>query len=125
VLWGAAQTIVKYGYGLGATDANMSLYSVIGALLTLGVYGLWKGRAGTHSVIEWTRSFLPMGMMAAGDLGVLIASRYGKISIVTPLTASYPLVTLGFAALVLRERIQLLQWGCIAAVLAGMYLCTS
>ena len=30
---------------------------------------------------------------------------------VTPLTASYPLVTLGFAALVLRERIHLLQWG--------------
>ena len=29
------------------------------------------------------------------------------------------------ASLVLRERIQLLQWGCIAAVLAGMYLCTS
>src|ERR1700688_1348744 len=28
---------------------------MIGALLTLGVYGLWKGRAGTHSVIEWTR----------------------------------------------------------------------
>ena len=125
VLWGAAQTIVKYDYGLGVTDANMSLYSVFGALCTLGVYGMWKGRAGTHSVIEWTRSFLPMGMMAAGDLGVLVASRYGKISIVTPLTASYPLVTLGFAALVLRERIKLLQWGCIAAVLAGMYLCTS
>jgi drug/metabolite transporter (DMT)-like permease len=113
VLWGGAQTIVKYDYSLGATDANMALYSMIGALLTLGVYG------------ELTRSFLPMGMMAAGDLGVLIASRYGKISIVTPLTGAYPLVTLGFAALVLRERIMLLQWGCIAAILVGMFLCTS
>jgi drug/metabolite transporter (DMT)-like permease len=103
----------------------MALYSAIGALLTLGVYGLWKGRAGTHSVIEWIRSFLPMGMMASGDLGVLIASRYGKISIVTPLTGAYPLVTLAFAALVLRERIMLLQWGCIAAILVGMFLCTS
>jgi drug/metabolite transporter (DMT)-like permease len=125
VLWGGAQTITKYDYSLGATDANMSLYSVFGALLTLGVYGLLQGRAGTHSVIEWTRSFLPMGMMAAGDLGVLIASRYGKISIVTPLTAAYPLVTLAFAALVLRERINGPQWACIAAILAGMYLCTS
>lgn len=125
VLWGAAQTIVKYDYGLGATDTNMALYSAIGALLTLGVYGFWKGRAGTHSVIEWTRSFLPMGMMAAGDLGVLIASRYGKISIVTPLTGAYPLVTLAFAALVLRERIVLLQWGCIAAILVGMFFCAS
>jgi drug/metabolite transporter (DMT)-like permease len=125
MLWGAAQTVVKYNYSLGATDANMALYSAIGALLTLGVYGVLKGRAGTHSVVEWTRSFLPMGMMASGDLGVLIASRYGKISIVTPLTGAYPLVTLVFAALVLRERIALLQWACIAAILVGMFLCTS
>ena len=66
-----------------------------------------------------------MGMMATGDLGVLIASRYGEISIVTPLTAAYPLVTLAFAALVLRERIVLQQWGCIVAILVGMFLCTS
>ena len=125
MLWGGAQTIVKYDYTQGATDTDMALYSAIGALLTLGVYGLWKGRAGTHSLREWTRSFLPMGMMAAGDLGVLIASRYGEISIVTPLTGAYPLVTLAFAALVLRERIMLLQWGCIAAILIGMFLCTS
>ncbi len=125
VLWGGAQTVIKYDYGQGATDTNMALYSAVGALLTLGVYGLWKGRAGTHSVKEWTRSFLPMGMMASGDLGVLIASRYGKISIVTPLTGAYPLVTLAFAALVLRERITALQWGCIAAILVGMFLCTS
>jgi drug/metabolite transporter (DMT)-like permease len=125
LLWGGAQTIVKYDYRLGATDADMALYSVFGALLTLGVYGLWKGRAGTHSIVEWTRSFLPMGMMAAGDLGVLVASRYGKISIVTPRTGAYPLVTLAFAALVLRERIMRLQWACIAAILVGMFFCTS
>ena len=125
MLWGGAQTIVKYDYGLGATDTNMALYSVFGALLTLGVYGRWKGRAGAHPVSEWTRSLLPMGMMATGDLGVLIASRYGEISIVTPLTGAYPLVTLAFAALVLRERIALLQWGCIVAILVGMFLCTS
>jgi drug/metabolite transporter (DMT)-like permease len=125
VLWGAAQTVVKYDYSLGATDTNMALHSAIGALLTLGVYGLWRGRDGTHSVLELTRSFLPMGMMASGDLAVLIASRYGKISIVTPLTGAYPLVTLAFAALVLRERILPLQWGCIAAILVGMFFCTS
>jgi drug/metabolite transporter (DMT)-like permease len=125
LLWGGAQTIVKYDYSLGVTDANMALCSVVGALLTLGTYGLWKGRAGTHSAVEWMRSFLPMGMMASGDLGVLVASRYGAISIVTPLTGAYPLVTLAFAALVLRERITLLQWGCITAILVGMFFCAS
>lgn len=124
VLWGGAQTIVKYDYRLGATDANMALFSMMGALLTLGVYGFWKGRAGTHSVAEWLRSFLPMGMMAGGDLGALVASRYGQISIVTPLTGAYPLVTLAFASLVLRERIRLLQWICIGAILVGMVFCT-
>jgi drug/metabolite transporter (DMT)-like permease len=41
------------------------------------------------------------------------------------LTGAYPLVTLAFAALVLRERIMLLQWGCIVAILVGMFFCTS
>jgi hypothetical protein len=50
LLWGTAQTIVKYDYRLGATDVSMALCSASGALLTLGTYGLWKGRAGTHSL---------------------------------------------------------------------------
>ena len=32
---------------------------------------------------------------------------------------------LAFAALVLRERILLLQWTCIAAILVGMFFCTT
>ena len=39
--------------------------------------------------------------------------------------ARRPLVTLAFAALVLRERIMLLRWSCIAAILVGMFFCTS
>jgi len=41
------------------------LYSMFGRVLTLALRFV-EGRAGTHSIIEWTRSFLPMGMMAAG-----------------------------------------------------------
>ena len=121
-LWGAAQTIVKYSYGLpGASDANLALFNTIGGALTLGVYGLWRGRQGVHSLREWGISFLPMGMMAAGDLGVIIAARTGPISVVTPLTGAYPVVTLAFAALVLREKISRLHWLCIGLVLAGIY----
>jgi drug/metabolite transporter (DMT)-like permease len=64
-----------------------------------------------------------MGMMAGGDLGVMIASRYGPISIVIPLTGAYPVVTLAFAALILKERISMLQYGCIAAIIIGMVFC--
>ena len=67
-------------------------------------------------------SFIPMGMMAGGDLGVIIATRSGPVSIVAPLTGAYPLVTLGFAALALKEKVSRLQWFCIALILAGMFM---
>lgn len=123
VLWATAQTIVKYAYGLQlASEVNLALFNTVGGMLTLGVYGLLFGRQGVHSLREWTISFFPMGMMAVGDLGVIIAARSGPISVVTPLTGAYPVVTLAFAALVLRERIGRLQWACIALILVGMYL---
>jgi drug/metabolite transporter (DMT)-like permease len=123
VLWGAAQTIVKYGYSLPqANEANLAVFNTIGGALTLGMYGFLYGRKGKHSGTEWVRSFLPMGMMAGGDLGVFVATKFGPISIVTPLTGAYPLVTLGFAAIVLKESITKLQWACIVAILIGMFL---
>jgi len=123
VLWAGSQTLIKYGYGLAeASEANLALCSVVGGALTLGSYGLLRGRAGGHTLRAWAHSFVPMGMMAAGDLGVLIASRYGPISIVTPMTGAYPVVTLSFAWLALKERIRPAQWLCIAAIIVGMCL---
>jgi drug/metabolite transporter (DMT)-like permease len=123
VLWAGAQTIIKYAYGFPeASEVNLALCGTIGGALTLGVFGLLKGRGGGHSLRGWAHSFVPMGMMAGGDLGVLIASRYGPISIVTPMTGAYPVVTLAFAALVLKERIQPLQWLFLAAIIGGMCL---
>lgn len=122
-LWGAAQTIVKYSYGLPqSSEVNLALFNTIGGALTLGTFGWLKGRHGDHSGREWLRSFLPMGMMAGGDLGVILATRNGPVSIVTPLTGAYPLVTLGFAALALKEKVSRLQWVCIVMILVGMFL---
>ena len=126
VLWASAQTIVKYAYGFPeASEVNLALCSTLGGTLTLGVFGFLKGRQGTHSIREWTHSFVPMGMMAGGDLGVIIANRYGPISIVTPMTGAYPVVTLAFAALILKERITNLQWGCLAGIIGGICLLPS
>jgi drug/metabolite transporter (DMT)-like permease len=121
VLWAGSQTIIKYAYGLPeANEANLALCSIAGGALTLGVFGLLKGRGGSHSLRGWAHSLLPMGMMAGGDLGGLIASRYGPISIVTPMTGAYPVVTLAFAALVLKERVRPLQWACLVAIIGGL-----
>jgi drug/metabolite transporter (DMT)-like permease len=122
--WATSNTIVKHAYSFPeASEVTLMVCNTIGGILSLGVYALLKGRQGTHSVREYVHSFVPMGMMAAGDLGVMIASRYGPISIVVPLTGAYPVVTLAFAALVLKERISKLQYGCIVAIIAGMVLC--
>ncbi|MBM3274139.1 MAG: EamA family transporter [Candidatus Sericytochromatia bacterium] len=129
VLWATTQTISKYTYTLPmASEGGLALCNTIGGLLTLGVYGVlrgWKLPEGEIKVKgEWLRSFLPMGLMAAGDLGVIIANKFGPISLVTPITGAYPVVTLAFAALVLREKVGRFQWFCVALILVGMQLVT-
>jgi drug/metabolite transporter (DMT)-like permease len=131
VFWGLWQTLVKYTYNTfkvgdvsRVTDAHMALYNICGAFLTLGLYGLAFGRRGKTSPGEWTRSIVPMLMMAGGDLGVIIATAVGPASIVTPLSSAYPLVTLAFAITVLKERLTALHVVAIGAVLAGMLATT-
>ena len=123
LFWGMAQTIVKWSYSLPeANEANLALANTLGGALTLGIYGLWTTRKRPSVKGEWSRSALPMGLMAGGDLAVIIASRLGPISVVTPLSGAYPVVTLAFAWAALKERITGLQWVCIAAIVVGMFL---
>ena len=126
LLWGAAQTLTKKSYEYpGASDVNLVLFATFGGALTLGVYGLMYGLNRTpgetgSGAQQLTRSFLPMAIMAGGDLAVIIALLKGQASIVTPLTAAYPLVTIPFAAFLLRERITRVQLGFMSCVLVGM-----
>lgn len=123
VIWGISQTVVKYSYTMPqSSDVNLSLFNTFGGFLTLGLFGLLKGSKGIHSIGQWAVSFFPMAMMAAGDLGVILALQTGPASIVTPLTGAYPLVTLGFAYLALNESVSKLQWLCVIMILAGITL---
>ncbi|MBI4866117.1 MAG: DMT family transporter [Candidatus Wallbacteria bacterium] len=120
--WGSWQTIVKYCFKTYQTpDSLMALYNIFGAFLTLGVYGLAFGRGGPRVPGEWRRSALPMAMMAGGDLGVIVGTAKGPVSMVTAISGAYPLVTLVFASIVLRERITRLQWFCLLLILGGMF----
>lgn len=122
LLWGAAQTLVKHAYTLPqANEVYLALVNTISGVLTLGVYGVWKGRQGSHSIGEWAKSFTPMAMMAGGDLAVIVATANGPVSIVTPLTGAYPVVTLAFASIALKEKITKLQWLCLGLILFGIF----
>jgi drug/metabolite transporter (DMT)-like permease len=65
-----------------------------------------------------------MATMALGGLMAAIAYKKGPASIVTPLSGAYPVVTLGFAWAILKERPSRLQWVAIASILAGFVLTT-
>jgi drug/metabolite transporter (DMT)-like permease len=123
--WGTSNTLIKYSYSLpAASEANLAVCSSIGGALTLGVFGLLRGRQGTHSVRAWLHSIVPMGMMAGGSLGLIIAASHGPISIVAPLIGAYPVVTLIYARLVLKESITPRQYACIASIIIGMLCCS-
>jgi drug/metabolite transporter (DMT)-like permease len=62
-----------------------------------------------------------MAMMAGGDLAVIVATANGPVSIVTPLTGAYPVVTLAFASIALKEKITKLQWLCLGLILFGIF----
>lgn len=122
-LWGASGTILKYAYHLpGADEVNVMVFNTVGALATLGTYGLLHGLKGEHTRREWVSSFMPMGMMAAGDIGFILATRYGPVSLTSPIAGAYPIVTVIFARFVLAERISAWQGICIAAILGGIVL---
>jgi drug/metabolite transporter (DMT)-like permease len=124
--WGTSNTLIKYSYTFPeASEVSLALCSSVGGALSLGVFGLIKGRKGPHTVRAWLHSFIPMGMMAGGSLGLIIAARYGPISIVSPLVGAYPVVTLFYAALVLKERITRWQYAWIGAIVTGILLCSA
>lgn len=126
LIWGASGTLIRYAYGFpNSHEGNMALFIAIGGLSTLGLYGLLKGAARGGTRADWLRAFGPMATMALGSLLVAIAYKHGPASLVTPLAGAYPVVTLAFAWVVLRERPTRLQWGGIAAVLVGMVLTTA
>ena len=123
VLWGCSSTLLKAAYHLpGADEVNVLVFSVVGGMATLGVYGWMRGRKGAADTGEWKRSALPMLMLAGGDIGFIVATRYGPVSLTTPLSGAYPIVTVIFARFALGERIGIWQGVSIAAILAGMAL---
>lgn len=120
-LWGVWQTLVKYTYdGYGVNDAQMALFNVAGAFSTLGVYGLARGRGGESAPGVWKLAIVPTAVMAGGDLAVIIATLTGKVGVVTPISGAYPVVTLGIARVVLKERISRSQWAAVCLIVAGM-----
>jgi drug/metabolite transporter (DMT)-like permease len=75
------------------------------------------------SAKDWALGIVVGLLMATGTLALFAALRRGKASIVTPLTALYPLVTVILAVAFLNEHFDSMKIAAIAiALIAGMAL---
>lgn len=98
------------------------MFSIVGALMIIAA------RRGRPSPTTGIRAGLLIaigcGLIdAIANAGILLGVRIGDLSVIAVLTALYPAGTILLAAVVLKERIALLQYvGLVLAVVAGAML---
>ena len=117
--WGLWGFLSKIG-SVAANPMQMQVLFTLGMLpVALGMLlrMRWKldvNRGGATYVIL---SGVATGL---GTLGYYAALREQAAAVVTPLTGLFPLLTIGLAFIVLRERLNKVQWGGVVLALASI-----
>jgi drug/metabolite transporter (DMT)-like permease len=115
--------------GIVPIVANRATNATIMFTLTgvLAVVGWMRGRRSGQKNAGW-RAGLPFAIAcgvidAIANLGLLLGMRIGELSVMAVLTALYPAGTIILAAIVLRERIAVVQYAGLAlAIVAAAML---
>lgn len=121
--WGVFSAFIKAAFmAPGAETYNFFVWNAVGALIVLLPYGLWgvMKEGGMGRPKDLLVALIPTVLFALGDLALFRAYETGPATIVSPLAVVYPLITLMYAAPVLKERISPLQWVAVLLLLAGI-----
>ncbi|MDB5099519.1 MAG: integral rane protein [Cyanobacteria bacterium RYN_339] len=121
--WGIFSAFIKGAFNAPHADTyTFFIWNAIGAAVILGPYGFWGVRkeGGLGPTNEVLKALIPTALFALGDLALFKAFEAGPATIVAPLSTVYPLVTLLYAAPVLKERISLTQWLAVMLLIAGI-----
>jgi drug/metabolite transporter (DMT)-like permease len=59
---------------------------------------------------------------ALGDLSYALATRLGRLDVGAVLSSLYPLITVGLATVILRERLTRRQWAGVALAVGSVVL---
>ncbi|MCH7534510.1 MAG: hypothetical protein IH948_01970, partial [Bacteroidetes bacterium] len=118
------------GADLPGFDVNKQfILMLIGNAIIMVPFALIAGRkTDTHSFNGIKLAVIPMALFAFGDICIPQAfeaegaDQYGGL--IGAISGAYPMVTLAFAFVVLKEKIIALHWGAIAFVISGIMLCT-
>jgi transporter family protein len=120
--WGVAVVLFKHAYNQpGADDYRLFVTNVIGMAVILGPYGLYDL---SRTPPDWSPGSLGLGLVvvtlyALGDLTLFAAIGRGPAAIVSPLSGLYPLPTILYAFLVLKETITVpQQWAMLMCLVA-------
>lgn len=117
--WGISVVVFKHAYH--QEDSNDTIFFVgnwVGMGLTLLPFGLFHHATVPALGLGW----LVVLLYAIGDLTLFAAIGRGPAAIVSPLSGLYPIPTLIYAAAVLHETIQPIQWAATAMVLVAIVL---
>jgi transporter family protein len=122
VLFGLTVITIKLATRCISDELSTIFYTVGYILLAIVIVGA-RSVDWNLSWKNWSLGILVGLLMATSTLSVFIAYRWGKASIVAPVTALYPLVTVLLAGLILKERFDLPKIAAIVlALMAGAAL---
>jgi drug/metabolite transporter (DMT)-like permease len=120
--WGTCTAIFKHAYNQeGANDTVFFLTNWVGMGLTVLPFGLSQGGA-TLPKEGLGLGILIVLLYSLGDLTLFAAINRGPASIVSPLSGLYPLPTIAYSALILKEQISTQQWVSVGVVLVALVL---
>jgi drug/metabolite transporter (DMT)-like permease len=122
VLFGVACITMKFSTRHISDELSTIFYTVGYILLAMVI--VTATSVNWHvSLKNWGLGILVGLLMAAATLTLFVAYRWGKASIVTPLSALYPLVTVLLAGLILKEHFDAVKVVAIGvALMAGLAL---
>jgi bacterial/archaeal transporter family protein len=121
LLWGIFGLLAKLGSASASPSAMQVLFTV--GMMPLVIAAFFKNKRGVETDARGIAYGTANGMLSGlGGLAYFAAMVSGKAALVGPVTALYPLVTVLLAAVVLKEKLNLLQIAGIATAVIAVAL---
>ena len=122
VLFGVACITMKFATRYISDELSTIFYTVGYILLAIVIITVGSVQWNV-SMKNWGLGVLVGLLLNGATLTLFVAYRWGKASVVTPLTALYPLVTVLLAGLILKEHFDVAKVAAIGlALMAGLAL---
>lgn len=122
VLWGVLGIFEKRSLEFARPFEAYLVLSVWKVVLCLVVVAFFRARAVAFTITNpstWGWSWLSAALVAAGNIGFIVALSASPAGYLIVMTAGYPLVMYVFAVLFLKERINFVRAAGIALIVFG------